>query len=108
MHPGISRRRFLVTGLKLPVGIGLSVGLAGCGGEGGAALVCADPATMSSAQESVRRTLNYVEVSDDPARTCSACDFFTAAAGSGCGSCGMFDGGAVNPGGRCDSWSVDS
>jgi hypothetical protein len=48
-----------------------------------------------------------VEQSADPARVCSGCEFFSAAAG-GCGTCEMFSGKAVNPGGHCDSWSVDA
>jgi hypothetical protein len=104
-----SRRSVLRRGLQFPVGAGLTLGLVACGSDSGDALVCADPNSMTSAQESVRRTLKYVELSDDPARVCAGCEFFTAPpGGAGCGACAMFSGEAVNPVGRCDSWSVDS
>jgi hypothetical protein len=108
MAKDLSRRTLLIRGLQLPVGAGVLFGLSACGGDQQqAALVCADPSKMSSAQESVRRTLRYTEVSADTARTCSGCVFFAAGSG-GCGNCEMFAGEPVNPGGHCDSWSVDS
>ena len=89
------------------------LGLAACGkGDGNSAssaMLCADPNKMTSAQESVRRTLKYVEKSPDPSKTCSDCTFFHAAIEpGGCGKCEMFDLEPANPGGHCDSWSVDT
>ena len=105
----LSRRAVLIRAVQLPVGGSLLAALASCGGESADRLVCADPSSLSSAQESVRRSLNYTERSADPERACAACEFFAApAAGGGCGSCAIFDGGPVNPAGHCDSWSVDA
>jgi hypothetical protein len=111
MEKKLSRRSVLWRGLQLPIGAGAVLALAACddGGRGETAVACADPGAMTSAEESVRRTLKYTEISSDPARTCSACEFFHAAEETGaCGSCEMFGGKPVNPGGHCDSWSVDS
>jgi len=107
MKSEFTRRRMIRLGLQVSAGAGLGLGLLACESDTGDTLVCADPAQMTSAEESVRRTLNYVEQSPDPAKVCSGCEFFSADAG-GCGTCAMFDGKAVNPGGRCDSWSVDA
>lgn len=109
MNSKLTRRGLLLRGLQYTGGACLLSGLTACSGDEEALLVCADLSAMTSAQESVRRTLNYSEQSTDPARLCSGCEFFTGADGNGgCGSCAIFDGGPVNPGGHCDSWSVDS
>lgn len=111
MYKKISRRTILKRGLQIPLGGSVLFGLAACGNDGDSsdAMVCADPTMMTSAQESVRRTLKYTEVSPDPARVCADCAFFHAPVeGSACGSCEMFGGEPVNPGGYCDSWSVDA
>lgn len=111
MDKTISRRTLLKRGLQIPLGGSVLFGLVACGSDGDSsnALVCADPNTMTSAEESVRRTLRYMEISTDPSQVCSGCDFFLApTAGSGCGSCEMFDRKSVNPSGHCDSWSVDA
>jgi hypothetical protein len=107
MNHHLTRRRLIRAGLQMSAGAGLGLGLLACESGSDSTLVCADPAQMTSAEASVRRTLNYVEQSADPARVCSGCEFFSAAAG-GCGTCEMFSGKAVNPGGHCDSWSVDA
>ncbi|MEO1077965.1 MAG: high-potential iron-sulfur protein [Pseudomonadota bacterium] len=106
----ITRREAIKRGLKLTTSGGLLLGLAACGDdESGGSLVCADPGGMTSAQASVRRSLNYTEQSSDASQVCTGCDFFKAGAGSGnCGSCEIFSGGPVNPAGRCDSWSADA
>lgn len=114
MNKSISRRDFLSRGLsrglQLPIAGGVLLGLSACGDSSDAtALLCADPKTMTSAQESVRRTLNYAEISPDPATVCAGCAFFKASSeASGCGRCEMFAGEPVNPGGHCDSWSADA
>ncbi|EED33565.1 conserved hypothetical protein [gamma proteobacterium NOR5-3] len=110
MDKKLSRRTVLLRGLQLPMLGGAVAALAACESDSGDSLVCADPASMSSAQESVRRTLKYTEISSDPAKTCAACEFFHVAKDGtdGCGTCEMFSGEPVNPQGHCDSWSVDS
>lgn len=64
--------------------------------------VCADPTKLDSGASALRASLNYVEQSPDPAKSCAACAFFTAGAG-GCGSCQIL-GGPANSKGHCDSW----
>jgi hypothetical protein len=109
MDKKISRRTVLLRAVQIPIGGSILLGLSACGSDGGSAMLCADPNRMTSAEESVRRTLRYTEVSPDPAKVCAGCDFFHAAPeGNGCGSCEMFSGGPVNPDGYCDSWSVDA
>ncbi|MEM1191022.1 MAG: high-potential iron-sulfur protein [Pseudomonadota bacterium] len=109
MDTRCTRRAALRRGLKLTVSGGMLLGLVACGDDDGALLVCADPESLTSAQASVRRSLNYTERSPDASQVCTGCDFFKLGAGSGdCGSCEIFSGGAVNPAGRCDSWSADA
>jgi hypothetical protein len=111
MDKKISRRTILKRGLQIPLGGSVLFGLVACGNEGDSstAMLCADPNLMTSAQESVRRTLKYTEISPDTAKVCTGCDFFHAPAQQGgCGSCEMFGGEPVNPGGYCDSWSADA
>jgi hypothetical protein len=59
---------------------------------------------MDGGQKSLRDSLNYVEQSPDPSKSCTACSFFEAA-GDGCGTCHIFSGPA-NPHGHCDSWGA--
>jgi hypothetical protein len=111
MDKKISRRTILKRGLQIPLGGSVLFGLAACGNDSdsSSAMVCADPNMMTSAEESVRRTLKYTELSPDPSKVCTGCAFFHAPAQvGGCGTCEMFAGKPVNPGGHCDSWSVDA
>lgn len=65
----------------------------------GAAEACVKPAS-----ESLLKSLNYVPVAADAAKSCKACAFFTAdAASAACGGC-MIASGPVNATGHCDSW----
>lgn len=111
MDKRFSRRAVLLRGLQLPLTGSVLAGLSACdaGGDGSddAALVCADPGKMTSAQESVRKTLRYTEQSSDSTKACAGCAFYSGAQGA-CGSCSIFDGNAVNPAGHCDSWSAAS
>ena len=111
MDKKFSRRTLLKRGLQIPLGGSVLFGLVACGSDGDSsnATVCADPDMMTSAEESVRGTLKYTEVSTDPSEVCTDCSFFHAPAQvGGCGSCEMFDGKAVNPSGHCDSWNANA
>lgn len=109
MDKKISRRTVLLRALQIPVGGGILLGLSSCGSDGGSAMLCADPSMMSSADASLRRTLNYTEISPDPAKVCAGCLYFRGVNETdGCGSCDMFPGRPVNPGGYCDSWNADA
>lgn len=106
MNNKFSRRTLLLRALQVPVGGGVLLGLSACGSDSDSAMLCADPSQMTSAQESVRRTLKYVEVSSDASKVCAGCSFFHAGTeAGGCGGCEMFGGEPVNPGGYCDSWN---
>lgn len=102
----LSRRALLIRAVQLPA-IGAAVmALNACGKK--SSLLCADPEVLSESEMGLRRSLGYVEKSEDPNKTCSTCAFFTPASESGCGSCEMFKGGPVNPDGHCISWSAKS
>ncbi len=108
MEKNTLRRTFLLKCLQFPIGGGVLLGLAACGRESENLMVCADESSMTSAEKSLRTTLQYTETSPDPAKTCLDCEFFTAATeGAGCGACEMFGGKQANSGGYCVSWSVD-
>ena len=61
---------------------------------------CSDPSS-----ESLRASLNYKDSAANPAQSCGACTFFTAAPKSPCGSCTIMND-HVNPKGHCDSWTA--
>ena len=103
-----SRRAFLLKCLQLPIGGSVLLGLAACDRDSESSMVCADGSAMTTAEKSLRRTLQYTETSADPAKTCSDCEFFQPATDAAvCGSCEMFGGKQANSGGYCLSWSVD-
>ena len=58
---------------------------------------------LDAGAKSIRESLNYLEKSTDPAKTCAACGFFEVAS-DGCGKCMIFTA-AANPNGYCDSWA---
>lgn len=114
MTDKISRRLILYRGLQIPVGGALFGALGGCGQKSettsaaaSGAAVCADLSAMSDAEQSTRKSLNYVESAPNPAQVCAKCSFFhPGAAAGGCGTCDMFSGGPVNSHGHCNSWSA--
>jgi hypothetical protein len=66
--------------------------------------VCADPKVLGEVERRQRSLDNYTELSTDPAKTCSRCDFFTSGADpTACGRCAVFNGPA-SPQGKCDDW----
>jgi len=68
--------------------------------------VCVNPGALSAVESRQRLLDNYTEKSSDPARTCSACRFFTPGArGAACGRCEIFNGPA-NARGHCDDWTA--
>lgn len=64
---------------------------------------CYDPASLSVSQKSRRRSLGYMEVSDDAKRQCQACAFYTQSQ-PGCGKCVLLEG-LVNGVAVCDSFA---
>lgn len=99
---GLNRRAFLKLSAGVSVGVGTIVVMGGCSRQPG--IVCNDPATLSSGEMSLRKSLNYREQSADVSQQCSGCAFFTAETGN-CGSCQILNGPA-NPEGHCDSWAA--
>jgi hypothetical protein len=65
--------------------------------------VCYDSAALPFSQKSRRRAVSYQDQSDDPARHCGICAFFTGTA-AGCGTCAILTG-PVNATGVCASWA---
>jgi len=66
--------------------------------------VCADPKSLDSGAQSMRSSLNYVDASPDPAKTCSKCAFFEATS-DGCGTCQLLHG-PVDGKGHCDGFGA--
>ena len=95
-----SRRAFVGLIAAAPLAFAASRALA----EAPAA-ACYDPASLPLSQRSRRRSVDYLDVSADPARHCGACSFFTAASGM-CGTCAILGGGPVNAGAVCSSFAA--
>jgi hypothetical protein len=85
------------------LGLALAAPAAAFAGRAAAESACVDLDALPSGQKSMRQALNFKLVSDDQ-RHCSACAFYTAAAGD-CGKCQIFNGPAPAQG-RCDSWAA--
>jgi hypothetical protein len=98
----VTRRQWLSTTLQLAAIGSLPLVVSGCGKTSN--LVCANPALLSDADNSLRESLHYSEKSPRDDQKCSGCGFFGAEQGP-CGSCRLLKG-PVNPMGRCDSWSA--
>ncbi len=100
----LTRRSVLEKSAALPVAGVALFALTACGEEKPKGLVCADPNSLSMAENSLRTSAHYVEKSADAAKTCSVCSFFAAGEPPPCGKCEIFQG-PVNAGGHCDSWA---
>lgn len=94
----LSRREVLQRGVAITAGIAASQCLVSAAGAAGAG--CADPAS-----ESLRESLHYAVGAAGDSQRCSACAFFSAPDGKGCGNCQILSGPA-DATGHCDSWSA--
>ena len=108
----LDRRSFFRLGLAVSAGVAAGAGLGACSGGkpasggGASASACAGPDQLSPSDQSLRASNHYVESSGDPAKTCAACNFFTAGSdAAACGTCQIYTGGPANPRGYCDSWA---
>ena len=103
----ITRRSVLVRGVQVPAAgfVALTFGACGEKESGILAEVCADPDLLSKGELSLRESLQYVEVYEDPDQACGKCTYFNADENSSCGHCQIFNGPA-NPNGHCTSWSL--
>ena len=113
MTNNISRRAILLQGLRIPLAGAAFVALAGCGPRNAAGTataggaMCADLNSLSDAEQSTRKSLDYREAGPDPQQVCAGCSFFhPGPSAGGCGTCDMFSGGPVNSHGHCNSWSA--
>jgi hypothetical protein len=79
------RRHFLQIALTAPI-IALASGRALAQGA-----VCYDPEDLPLPQQNVRKSVQFQEVSNIPAKRCELCAFFTPSQG-GCGSCQILNG----------------
>jgi hypothetical protein len=96
-----SRRTFLAI-----AGLAPAVLLAPGAVRAAEAAACpADPASLPATQRNRRRSIGYVEASDNSTRRCGLCSFFTASA-DGCGKCQLLGGGPVSAGGVCGSFAA--
>lgn len=93
-----SRRRFLQIAAVAPIA---AVGMSRF--SAAQANTCADPASLPSAQKSLRKSLEFVDVSKDPAKRCGLCAFYQ---GKGdCGNCQILTS-QVNAASVCSSFAA--
>ena len=107
MNDKLTRRKFVVGSIQIPLGSALLLGLQSCGGSSENATTqaaCANPDDMSSSEASLRSSLAYTPNSPDPAQNCAGCAYFNGGTAE-CGACNLLGGGQVNASGRCDSWA---
>ncbi len=95
----IARRRLLAIAGIAPLAIAAS----GRALAEGAA--CYDPAALPLSQKNMRRSIGYMDSSNDPAKRCGLCAFFTAGQDA-CGTCQLLTGGPVNAGALCTSYAA--
>jgi hypothetical protein len=100
----ISRRWLLSCAIGVPVAGAL---LASSRAMSAEPAVCVDPEELTPGEAGMRRSLSYTDTSPQADKKCSGCGFFSATDPS-CGTCKLLNGGAVNAGGYCTSWSARS
>jgi hypothetical protein len=122
MDKNISRKAFLKNLSILGVAtIGGSALLNSCGGEekktaapkkeepkavADASDPCSDLSGLTEADLKMRENLKYVAKTPDPAKPCTACNFWVAPAeGATCGGCTLIKG-PIHPDGYCASFVV--
>jgi hypothetical protein len=96
MVKSLARRRLLELVISAP--------LVAWGAAAEADPACVDMSALSDSEKSLRTSLNYRLVSDDPKRVCGGCSFFMAPRGD-CGQCSILNGPTTDKG-RCDSWAA--
>jgi hypothetical protein len=94
-----SRRRFLALAGLAPVAL-----LGARQSFAQAASACYDLSKLPLSQRSLRKTLNFVDPSPDPAKRCGTCAFFTATK-DGCGTCQILSGGPTAQTAYCSSYA---
>ncbi len=77
-------------------------GAAGTGGSAATGGGCATP--LEEQSKTMRKTLQYKDQTDNPAKRCDNCAQYNAKAFGDCGGCKLFQG-PVKPEGVCLSWA---
>jgi hypothetical protein len=86
--------------------IAVSIVTAGCSQKNEQAAACSDAARLTSAEISLRASLQYRESSSDAASSCGGCSYYQAASTeSACGNCQIVNG-PVSRQGHCTSWTA--
>ena len=98
----IARRDMLGRSLLLGAvaTVGTNLFLSACGGSTAAPLDCSGTAGLSADDIATRTANQYVEVSADATKKCTACSFYTVGAANACGGCTVVKG-TINPAGTC-------
>ena len=100
--PTLSRRKVLEGALKGSVLLALPVLQLACGKK---ELVCSDTAGLTQDEIKMRKTLEYVDSTADPAKNCANCQLYKAASADQCGACTLLKG-TIHPKGFCKSWAA--
>lgn len=100
----LSRREILQRASALSLLGVAGAALAACKSEP-KALSCTDTMSLSSSDAQVRVSLQYVDKSVEPGKSCSGCQQYIAGAPDGCGTCKVVKG-PINPKGYCKSFAA--
>ncbi|PLK26206.1 high-potential iron-sulfur protein [Novosphingobium sp. TH158] len=97
-----NRRRFLQWAALAPVAAIAATRSGNALANGAGTNACYDPATLPMSQKSLRRSVEYVNVSADPSKRCGLCAFYQAK--GDCGSCQILTS-VVSPAAYCSSYA---
>lgn len=98
-----SRRNFLACAGLAPIALIVE----GSSSSAQSPPACYDPAALTLADKSRRRSLGFVETSGDEKRRCGHCAFFRLTRGS-CGSCQLMTNAPVTVSSVCNSFAPNA
>ncbi|MFT4614592.1 MAG: hypothetical protein ACI9NT_001739 [Bacteroidia bacterium] len=104
-HRQYSRRTLLRRSAVLPA---LSLGLlTACSNDTSNQTqnACFDPQYLGAGEAQMRKTLEYINLSENTATQCFHCAFYRTAEAAACGDCEILDG-PVAAAGYCTSWAA--
>lgn len=67
-------------------------------------LACTDTTGLAPEKVALRTTMEYVDATPNPTKTCANCQLFKPAAPDACGECSLVPG-PIHPKGYCKSWT---
>ena len=76
----------------------------GGGGGGGGDLSCNDVSGLSEADKATRTSMQYVDSTPQPDKTCDNCQLYTVGQANACGTCTVVKG-PIHPKAGCTSWA---